>query len=575
MAASGDDSGHHGMGSTQDTFSGTSETSKHADSKHGSTGSKETTGGLSSSWLCEAADMETRLRQHFLELVEPTVRKHSVLEGKLQELRAVVQSRGEEMKELRKVKDEAEDLYRMVEGFRNEMSEWDKERRTHQQMSGDRLSLQETELHSVRRTLERKNAESTSINRTLVGLGDSLTAAREETTQLRAYAVDRLDFNRDQGAKLRDEFEQRMTTVENLMHQVQDSQTSIETIINHTSGTVAAMGKSVRTADESIADIWRSKASVGNLEAQQADLAEFMRHVNATVSSLKLQFGSLVQDVKSHFQEAADVVGTTTAIQMDAMRSQYKEELHRVDIVQSDIKLFVNKTEDHQQDMMDKVTQIRNSANTGIDSLQKSHEEQEKKRKVGEDKFFVELAQLRKHITDMKDSVHHQENMSGLRSDIMEMLVESQLLSAMLDLQDDNDRKNIALFGYKGAPTTGGTEKIEKVSALPDVHSQRSPGGSMSARGSPRKRPGGTSLTSESAPAGQAGIGQVMSLDKRCLSCSGSHDTVLAGFKMACLSYAPSQVEIGKASYSRTALIAQRVDMLEHAKAQLKARAIE
>lgn len=59
-------------------------------------------------------------------------------------------------------------------------------------------------------------------------------------------------------------------------------------------------------------------------------------------------------------------------------------------------------------------------------------------------------------------------------------------------------------------------------------------------------------------------------LDTRCLSCSGNQATVLAGFKMACLQYAPTPVLYEKSAYTRTELIKLRVDLLEQVREQLR-----
>jgi hypothetical protein len=513
---------------------------------------------LGATFLAEVADIETRLRSHILELLEPTIKKHSMLESRVRENRAMIDARSGEMAEIRKAKQDAEHFYKEVEGFRNELAHWDEERRTQEQRVGERLSSQELDIHSIRCTLERSQLDASSVNRTLVGLGDGLAAARAETAQLRSFAVERMDLTRDKGMKLRDEFEQRTTAVENQMHRLQDAQASAEKILRHLSKTMSTMQDRVQAADDNIADIWRSKASVANLERQQQELSEFMNFVNTTVSSLKKQFGSLIDDVKNHFQEAVNVVGITTEKQIEDMRHQCMVELQRVDQVQEEIRLFVDKSKDSHNAMSAEVGSVRDSTHLDVQGLKKEFEGLERKRQLGETNMGVELAQLRKQITDMQTAVCSQENSTGSSSDIMEMLVESNILSAMLDMQDDADRKNIALFGYKSCETGK-----DKSCSLPDVHS----GGGISAR-SPRKRGQGVGVDA-------TGVGSVVSLDTRCLSCSGSTDVVLSGFKMACLTYAPGQVDIGNSSYDRAELITQRLDMLKHAKEQLKARVIE
>merc|ERR1712217_228599 len=126
-------------------------------------------------------------------------------------------------------------------------------------------------------------------------------------------------------------------------------------------------------------------------------------------------------------------------------------------------------------------------------------------------------------------------------------------LGAMLDMQDDQDRKSIALFGIKGNENQ---KERSKTCSLPELNGV---GGRNSAL-SPR---------TPAAPPAPAAV-PVMTIDKRCLSCSGSAATVLAGFKLACLQYAPSPVEYQKVTYSRSELIRLRMDLLSQAKEQLR-----
>mmetsp|Transcript_54252 Transcript_54252/g.86247 ORF Transcript_54252/g.86247 Transcript_54252/m.86247 type:complete len:499 (-) Transcript_54252:16-1512(-) len=474
-----------------------------------------------SGFLCEAAAIETRLRSHILELLEPTIRKTTILEAKVKENRAALEARQQEMSELRKVKDDAETLMKIVEGFQNEMGEWDKERRHHQAQLTEKAALQEGELNALRHLLEQRNAATGGMERSLKSLGDLVTTARDETTQLRSYAMERIDVNRDKMAKLRDELEQRTTNIENQVHELQDQQTGTNKIVNHMTEAVDSMSQRVCQADANIADLWRSKAAVSCLEEQQQDLHEFMRHVNATVSSLRHQFGTLVDDVKSHFQEAAKVVGTTTSKQIEDMRSQCSAELLRIDEVAEKIERFMRSSSDQQSELKVQVREDHEKAKTELQGLKQSVEKQEKTRHVSDNNVSVELAQLHKGISDLKAHRESEESRSNLRNDIMEMLVESQLLSAYLDQQDDHDRKNIALYGYKS-----GDSKDNKPSmscTLPDLGRERA----ASAR-TPRKH-----MASSSGMGGgmhDASEAHVLSLDKRCLSCSGSSTTVMAGF---------------------------------------------
>merc|ERR1719443_2844094 len=73
----------------------------------------------------------------------------------------------------------------------------------------------------------------------------------------------------------------------------------------------------------------------------------------------------------------------------------------------------------------------------------------------------------------------------------------------------------------------------------------------------------------EGAEGGEA----VISVDNRCLSCSGQAQHVLSGFKMACLQYAPGPVKFSWTGpvqlYKREELLDLRARLLEQAQEQL------
>merc|ERR1712139_451282 len=76
----------------------------------------------------------------------------------------------------------------------------------------------------------------------------------------------------------------------------------------------------------------------------------------------------------------------------------------------------------------------------------------------------------------------------------------------------------------------------------------------------------GDQAAAEGADSGEA----VISVDNRCLSCSGQAQHVLSGFKMACLQYAPGPVSFSKKLYKREELLDLRQRLLEQAQEQLQ-----
>jgi len=266
---------------------------------------------------------------------------------------------------------------------------------------------------------------------------------------------------------------------------------------------------------------------------------------------LRQQFGSLVDDVKAHFHTATKVVATSTSEQIDQMRESYKNDTSRMDTTLKEVETFMASQKGTQQAFKNEVEKLTDVAKSEIVDLRDAFQEADSKRRKHCNNLDLETQQLKRSVREVEGKVVGQDNSKNVRNELVAMLVESQLLSASLDAQDDLDRKSMALCGFKSSDSG-------KTSQLPAIDGSK--GMKTPRRGYTKEDSGG---------GGAAGGEQVLSLDKRCLSCSGNMGTVLAGFKLACLQYAPSPVEYQKAMYSREELIRLQMDLLIQAKDQL------
>merc|ERR1719281_1833746 len=129
-------------------------------------------------------------------------------------------------------------------------------------------------------------------------------------------------------------------------------------------------------------------------------------------------------------------------------------------------------------------------------------------------------------------------------------MLKSERVASALSNQDDVDRAKVALVGYRDAKNTG---------------TSRPNSSSMKKRGRQ-----GNDACAPCGPDGGGGDGEpVISVDNRCLSCSGQAQHVLSGFKMACLQYAPGPVTFSSGSgapkklYKREELLDLRQRLLE------------
>lgn len=525
-------------------------------------------------FLLEAAEVETRLRQHILELMEPTIRKQAVMELRFKEMKTFLDKSRSEIDSLMAVRDGTESLNSIIDNFRTELSGWDKQRHEHEMKISDRISSQEVEINALRQSLELvKGVDNSSMSRALQNLGDMLAQYKEENTDLRRFCVERLDLNRDKGMKLRDEFENRTLAVEMHLHRLQDSQTRMDTKILHLEQVVTSMGSRVDNSCEGVADLWRAKASINCLSEQQQDLEEFMRHTNATVAALKQQFGSLVDDVKAHFETATMVVGKSTAQQMEAIRGQYQQDLERFNRMASEMANLENNQRTFQQTLESGVESTRKTTESALDGMNSELDQLNQRRTLDKKTGDLELSRLKHSVQQLEDIVQdagHFGGGSGIRSDIVAMLVESALMGLACDLQDEEDRKDIGLFGTKSM------QADKTFIPLPQINPY---GRSISPRQTPTRlaktSTGGNGFSAVGGSEPDTSFREpVISLDSRCLSCSGSQATVLAGFKLACLQYQPGAVEYERKKYSRYDLIRKRLELLQQCRKTLEPRTI-
>eukprot|EP00427_Karlodinium_veneficum_P025436 CAMPEP_0169112086 /NCGR_PEP_ID=MMETSP1015-20121227/27439_1 /TAXON_ID=342587 /ORGANISM="Karlodinium micrum, Strain CCMP2283" /LENGTH=575 /DNA_ID=CAMNT_0009174083 /DNA_START=78 /DNA_END=1805 /DNA_ORIENTATION=- len=542
-------------------------------------------------FLLEAAEVETRLRQHILELMEPTIRKQAVIELRFKELKSFSEKNRSEIDGLLAVRDGTESLNNIIDNFRSELASWDKQRHEHEYIVSDRLSTQEVEINALRQSLEMvKGVDNSSMVRSLQNLGDMLAQYKDENTDLRRFCVERLDLNRDKVAKLRDEFEMRTLAVENHLHRVQDSQTRLDTRIAHIDEVVSNMVGRVNNSCEGVADLWRAKASVSCLEEQQQDLEEFMRHTNATVASLKQQFGSLVDDVKSHFETATKVVGKSTAQQMEAIRGQYQQDLARLDRMATEMEDLVSKQKTFQETLQSAFESTRDTTESALEDLNSELDQLRQRGHIDQKTGQLEISRLKQSIAKLENCMHAEVGVvatpaipsgnscgtgvvatpaisNGVRSDTLAMLVENAFMGLACDLQDEEDRKDIALYAAKPM------QPERTLISLPQI-SQNGRSQTLSPR---RSR----TLKTTTSSGGFGGSNPdssfkepVISLDSRCLSCSGSQATVLAGFKLACLQYRPGAVEYERKTYNRSDLIQKRCELLQQCRKTLEPRTI-
>jgi chromosome segregation ATPase len=502
---------------------------------------------LSSALLIEAAEIENRLRDHVMELLKPVFRRAHTQEDELKNVNSKLAGTTDQVKDLVKYQQGAASSVEQIERFRVELAKWDNERRSHEQTLSDRLSMQEIEINSIRRMLEKKSSDESGLNRAWSTLNDNMARTQQETNELRRFCSDRLDMNRDKISKLRDEFETRSLATENKLHRCMDNQTSLETATAHTRTELNRMSKTVLETITVMDELDQTKASVACIDKQQQEFSDFAHQVSDQVGVLRQQFGTLVDDVKAHFETASKVVATSTAKQVADMRESYRSEVARMDTALNDIESFLKAQGGTETAFKDDVESVRSMVKQEDNALRSLMEDFDSKRGKTISRLELEVQTLRRKLGEMEGKLDNTSfgdgGGGGIKggSDLMALLVESLQLSSALAWQDNMDRKRVALFGLRGDKRS---EKLPQIDS--GVKSMNTP-----------RRPDLKVADQDQ---------EIMSLDQRCLSCNSNRNMALAGFKIACLQYNPTPVEYQKNSYSREELLRLQTDLLKQAK---------
>jgi hypothetical protein len=145
-----------------------------------------------------------------------------------------------------------------------------------------------------------------------------------------------------------------------------------------------------------------------------------------------------------------------------------------------------------------------------VENVQKDLEDELIKRNRDKANFNLRLNSIEENLKVVRKNFNDHERSFESYAEALGWLIEINQINLAMEMQDEIDREKLALMGYK-EETVKGTNTL---------------GASKSKQ----------SLTESNNP--------YVTLDKQCLTCSGQSSVVLKAFKIACLTYKPSPVDI-------------------------------
>merc|ERR1719265_2577563 len=266
--------------------------------------------------------------------------------------------------------------------------------------------------------------------------------------------------------------------------------------------------------------------------------------------------GNVVNDVKEHFRTASQTIAAHNAAFISEVRSSYRNELAQAAALRGEVQEFMDTTQTGIANLDNRVRESTIQTESLVKEVRADMEELNRKRKRDKTSVDIEMKHLKKRLGDVfenSDAV-----LRGMEHlwQVLSMILEGERVQNALELQDSVDRKRIALMGVKDDELS-----LNRSYGTTPQRPRPEARGQSGATTTPRATtaPGGAKpkMGKQNQP--------IVSVDTRCLSCSGQAPLVMAAFKMACLQYTPSKVEYQAQAYDRHDLLQHRQTLLRRA----------
>lgn len=428
-----------------------------------------------------------------------------------------------------------------ISGYQTELARWDKERQEWQATAAENSTAIRQDIDSFRHRLERQDSSIHSVQRTTDRVIGELGRVQETCDALRDHVELRLNQQTRLVNTSKTDMEVKLVDLEIRINKLGDDLWGEETGMSKVVYDLATTNEAVNTVATELKSMRLDKANVRQLQAVQEEVNRFMQDANSNVSTLRETVDRMLSDMKAHFKTATNTVAAHNASMLQEVRSSYQKELSEVgklrDLVQGFMADERMMTERLQQSLMQSQQSTEVMVQKVVADFEDFSKSRRRDRNSGETELksvLEQLAALKQSSTTLATSMEH-------LGSVIWMVVQSERASSALDVQDHADRARVALVGFKDPVSAPGVAKV-------------------SAKG---KKDGERPTSSD-----QPGIGPnggVINLDQRCLSCSGNGQTVLSGFKMACLQYMPGPVTFARKTYDRGDLLNARERLLDQA----------
>jgi len=531
------------------------------------------------------AASEVRLRQMVMESLRGPLERISALHTEFATIKTLSNQQVKAVYQMQQEQYHASQQVNSIASFREEMTRWDTARLRQEQQVDDKLSAMQVRLDGFALVVESREVQLQELQRAADRLTQDVSfvqSVAESRSQATDQHVDELSSKLAQQAT---DIEIRMQSAEIAHHALVDELWGDELGVAKLGGELKRTNENLVKFQGLIEQLEVQKADLCSIEELRTDVEMTMRKAGDQMTSLKTSIGDVVTEVKDHFQTSMDTAATHNSALLLGVRQEHKAEMQKATETREVVAMFVSEMETRWRSVEDRLSQQNSVVSCLAAERNEEMEELYNQRKKDKTAAELHVHSLDVQVRGMQEQVtKNRETMQQIRS-VQEMMLESDLMQASLEVQDVQDRQRIALMAIKDEEAAMARSlKNEPQKPRQEVRSRHGRQAGVDERQLPGtmggETPSSSSSVAELSPVGTKRpqysggasipltIGKqapVMRVDDRCIACSGQAPFVLSAFKLACLHYTPSPVPHRGRVQDRVELLDERRDLLEQA----------
>ncbi|CDW89758.1 UNKNOWN [Stylonychia lemnae] len=170
-----------------------------------------------------------------------------------------------------------------------------------------------------------------------------------------------------------------------------------------------------------------------------------------------------------------------------------------------------------------------------MDDLKIQIESEVKRRARAHNDFMLDNRKALTQVKDNQQNIEIMKNQIRIQTEILGCLIESLIIESQLDIQDEHDKEQIALYGKNNEDSNKSLNNL------------------------------GSKVDAATSP----DITQRFALDQNCLSCTNQPQLIHRALKLACLRYQPSDIKYKNVVLTRKALIKLNSQLISNAQIKL------